>query len=89
MTHTPQSNCDCFNCDLFYDRGIKEQKAAQILGLKTSTLQKRRVHGLHPSFEKHGRSVVYRARVIADLRDSCARRSTSQDVQVPVRYEGT
>lgn len=69
--------CDCFGCDIRYDRRIKEAKAASILGISKFTLQKARWRGAPPSFEKHGRAVVYRARVIRELAESQTRTSTS------------
>lgn len=77
-THCPAPDCDCFDCDVKYDRRIKETKAAAVLGLTVSTLQKRRCRGAEPFAEYDGRACRYRARYIKEYAQSRTRRSTSE-----------
>lgn len=77
MTADHGLTCDCFDCDVKYDRRIKETKVAAILGCSQFTLQKARWRGTPPEFEKQGRAVVYRARSIRAFADARRRSSTS------------
>jgi hypothetical protein len=53
-------------------------EAAEYCRISTSTLAKRRLAGLPPTFVKFGRSVRYERVELDRLRDSCRRRSTSE-----------
>lgn len=77
--YCPNPDCDCFDCDVKYDRCIKEAKAAAVLGLKVSTLQKRRCQGIEPFAEYDGRACRYRARYIKEYAHSRIRKSTSEN----------
>lgn len=70
--------CDCFDCDLKYDRRVKETKASKVTGLSLSTLQKRRWRGEPPHAEYDGRSRVYSARYLKAYCESRLRKSTSE-----------
>lgn len=70
--------CDCFDCDVRYDRRVKETKASMVTGLALSTLQKRRWRGEEPFAEYDGRSRVYSARYLKAYCESRIRKSTSE-----------
>lgn len=74
-THSP--HCSCFDCNIKHDRCIDEKSTAAILRLSPYTLQKWRVKGCGPKFQKYGRSVRYRARDLVEFMDRSTHRSTS------------
>ncbi len=77
-THTP--DCDCFDCDVRYDRRISGQKLSKILNLSMSKIEKDRHFGKGIPFEKVGRNVRYRARTVREYLESRTRRSTSAPI---------
>jgi len=52
------------------DELLAEQRAAQLLGLSTRTLQAWRVKGYGPAFIRAGRAVRYRRRDLLDWMDA-------------------
>ena len=60
-------------------RVLRASEAAKYTGLTESTLAKRRLYGLPPSFLKlGGRAIGYAIEDLDAWLDSCRRRSTSQ-----------
>ena len=76
MTAHNQS-CDCFDCDVLYDRRITTAKLAQMTGVSMSKYEKDRYFGKGRPFEKCGNTVRYRARTVRDHLEACTRKSTS------------
>ena len=56
---------------------VKEQRAAEILGLSVKTLRGWRLRGNGPRYAKLGRSVRYAICDLEDFAASCIRKSTS------------
>lgn len=59
-------------------RLLTTKEVAIALGLSASTLAKRRLKGLPPSFVKLGRAVRYTWRAVQDFAEASTRTSTSQ-----------
>lgn len=58
---------------------MKVKEAAEYMRLSHSTLNKWRVQGRGPRFQKIGRNVVYRKSDLDEWMDKQTRQSTSQD----------
>lgn len=75
MNHHP--DCDCFDCDVRFDRHIDTNKVGRIFGQKPNTIEKGRVQGSPIPYIKIGRSVRYRARDVRAFLETCRVTSTS------------
>ncbi len=60
---------------------LTPKQTALVIGLKASTLAKRRQLGLPPRFYRIGKKILYESEVLTEFLNSCVRTSTFKDEQ--------